>query len=339
MNRYSRDSILSALTLTFLIVLVSGCGAPAEEPTPPAPAPEPEVVRTANPEARGLSVSDFPRVKELAPNVYSYEQLRAAGDESFTTVSMFVVTDEGVLVADGQGSGEETRRMIDEIAKITDQPITHVVVCSDHGDHTSGNSEFPSEATFYASSTSKATLERSANNPNRRGRGDAPPPAIVVPTETVDDQLTLTMGGTEIQIHFLGRAHTGGDLHVYMPQERILFMSESFLNRVFPAMRSAYPSEWVQVIDRAENMDVDTYIPGHGFVEEPDVSREELAEYRLAVEAVIAEATRLHESGLTADEAVEQADWGEYASWTLAGGQGPTALRKVYAELNGELQQ
>ena len=340
MKRYSRDSMLSVLMLTFVVALVAGCGAPAEEPSPPAAEPEPEVVRTANPTDRGLSISDFPRVKELAPNVYSYEQLRGVGgDEPFTTVSMFVVTDEGVLVADGQGNSEETRLMIDEIAKITDQPITHVVVCSDHGDHTSGNGEFPSDATFYASSTSKATLERSANNPNRRGRGDAPPPAIIVPTETVDDQLTLTMGGTEIQIHFLGRAHTGGDLHVYMPAEKVLFMSESFLNRVFPAMRSAYPSEWVQVIDKAQAMDVETYIPGHGFVEEPDVSREELAAYRLAVEAVIAEATRLHESGLSADEAVEQAEWGEYAAWTLADGQGPTALRKVYAELNGELQQ
>ncbi len=338
MKRYSRYSILSSLTLSFLVVLV-GCSPPAEEPAAPAPAPEPEVVRTGDPTARGLSVSDFPRVKELAPNVYSYEQLRGVGgDEPFTTVSMFVVTDEGVLVADGQGNTEETKRMIDEIAKITEQPITHVVVCSDHGDHTSGNSEFPAEATFYSSSTSKATLERSANNPNRRGRGDAPPPPIIVPTETVDDQLALTLGGTEIQIHFLGRAHTGGDLHVYMPAEKILFMSEAFLNRIFPAMRSAFPSEWVQVIDRAQNMDVETYIPGHGFVEEPDVSREELAEYRQAVEAVIAEATRLHEAGLSADEAVEQADWGEYASWTIAGGQAPTALRKIFAELNGELQ-
>ncbi len=327
------------ILVLFTMLLLAAC-APAEEPVAEAPAEPvpPPLVRTADPAARGLGEADFPRIKELAAGVYSYEQLRGVGgDEPFTTVSMFVVTDEGVLVADGQGNAEETRRMIDEIGKITEEPITHVVICSDHGDHTSGNSEFPSEATFISSSTSKSTLERSANNPNRRGRGGAEPPPIVVPTETVDDQRTITMGGMEIQILFLGRAHTGGDLHVYLPAERILFMSEAFLNRVFPAMRSAYPSEWVEVIDKAQNMDVETYIPGHGFVEEPEVSREELAEYRRALEAVIAEATRLHEAGLSPEEADEQADWGDLAEWRLSSSQGPTAIRKVFQERNGEL--
>ena len=78
---------------------------------------------------------------------------------------------------------------------------------------------------------------------------------------------------------FLGRAHTGGDLMVYLPKQKILFMSEAYLNRVFPAMRSAYPTEWVSVIDKALAMDVDRYIPGHGFIEEPKASREELVEY------------------------------------------------------------
>ena len=101
-----------------VLLLVAGlaaCGAPEPEP---APAPEPEVpARTADPFKRGLTEADFPRVQELAPGVYSYEQLRAAGEELFTTVSMFVVTGEGVLVADGQGSFEETARMVEEIGK------------------------------------------------------------------------------------------------------------------------------------------------------------------------------------------------------------------------------
>ena len=97
-----------------LVLIPGGC---------PQPAP---LVRTADPDARGYTDEDFPRIRELGANVYSYEQLRSAGDERFTTVSMFVVTSEGVLVADGQGSVEETQRMIDHIAQITDQPITHV---------------------------------------------------------------------------------------------------------------------------------------------------------------------------------------------------------------------
>ena len=106
------------------------------------------VVRTGDPYKRGLKDTDFPRVQRLAEGVYSYEQLRSAGAEKFTTVSLFVVTTAGVLVADGQGSVAETQRMVDEIAKVTPRPITHVVIGSDHGDHTAGNKAFPAGATY-----------------------------------------------------------------------------------------------------------------------------------------------------------------------------------------------
>ncbi len=292
-----------------------------------------DVVRTADPVARGLSETDFPRIQELAPGVYSYEQLRSAGEERFTTVSMFVVTSVGVLVADGQGSVAETQRMIDEITKITDQPITHVVVCSDHGDHTAGNSAFPESALFYAHPTSHANIESSAVNPNR------PPdaPRVVQPTEFVTERETLQLGDTEIQMLFLGRAHTGGDLVVYLPAEKILFMSEAYLNRIFPAMRSAYPSEWVAMIERAQAMDVDFYLPGHGFVESPAILEEELETYRLAVVQTIAVTTRLHTAGLSADEAAKQADFGELSSWSLYRSQAERSIRRIYMELDGEL--
>ena len=302
-------------------------------PAPDTGAPADDVLRTADPYARGYTDDDFPRVQELAPGVYSYEQLRSAGDERFTTVSMFVVTDDGVLVADGQGSPEETRRLVETIAGITAQPITDVVVCSDHGDHTAGNAEFPDDARFHAHPTSQAVLQVVADNPIRPD--DAPP--VVVPTYLVETAVTLNLGGREIRLLFLGRAHTGGDLVVHLPAEKVLFMSEAYLHRVFPAMRSAYPSEWVAMIEAAQAMDVDIYIPGHGFVDSPKVLAEELETYRQAVVQVIAEATRLHAAGLTPAEAVEQADFGELERWSLRSSQAPTAIGRVYMELNGEL--
>jgi glyoxylase-like metal-dependent hydrolase (beta-lactamase superfamily II) len=246
---------------------------------------------------------------------------------------MFVVTSSGVLVADGQGSVEETQRLVETIRGVTDQPVTHVVVCSDHGDHTAGNSAFPETATFIAHPTSRAILEESASNPNRPL--DAPP--VIVPTHLVEDSETIRLGDKEIQLRFLGRAHTGGDLVVYLPAERILFMSEAYLNRIFPAMRSAYPSEWVAMIERAQAMDVDTYVPGHGFVDSPSVLREELETYRQAVQQVIAEATRLHHTGISADVAGAQAVFGDLETWSLRASQGALAIQRVYMELNGEL--
>ena len=296
-------------------------------------APAGDAVRTADPYARGYTDDDFPRVQELAPGVYSYEQLRSAGEERFTTVSMFVITDEGVLVADGQGSPAETRRLVGTIATVTDQPVTHVIVCSDHGDHTAGNSEFPATARFYAHPTSHAVLQRAADNPDRPTT--APP--VIVPTHLVETSETLHLGNREIRLLFLGRAHTGGDLVVHLPAEKILFMSEAYMNRVFPAMRSAYPSEWVAMIEAAQALDVDIFVPGHGFVDSPEVLAEELEIYRQALVQVIEEATRLHAAGLTVEQAIEQADFGDLETWSLRSSQAPRAIGRVFKELNGEL--
>ncbi len=305
--------------------MATGCLAFGMTTTAGNPVRATQVVRTADPAKRGLAPGDFPRVQRLAEGVYSYEQLRSAGSEQFTTVSLFVVTSEGVLVADGQGSVAETRRMVDEIAKITPQPVTDVVIGSDHGDHTAGNAAFPAGVRYYVHPTSKAAMDAGS------WKAGAPPHTLV------PDRTTLRLGGREIRILFLGRAHTGGDLSVYLPAERILFMSEAYLNRVFPAMRSAFPSEWVATIEKAQRMNVATFVPGHGFVETPAILKEELETFRRALMQVIAEARRLHAAGVDVEAAVAQARFGDLETWTIRTSQGPTAIRRVYLELDGKL--
>src|SRR5256885_1440860 len=278
------------------------------------------VVRTADPTKRGLKESDFPRTVKVADNIYTYEDFHA-GDEKFTTTDLFVVTPDGVLIADAQGSPEATKGLVEAIRKVTNQPIKYDIVCSDHGDHTAGNASLPSNVKYVIHPTSKAILDRRAAAPNARADAWKLP----ANTELVSGKKTIAMGGEAFQILFLGRAHTGGDLSVYLPKEKILFLSETFLNRVFPAMRSAYPSDWLASLKKAEAMDVRIYIPGHGFTEDASVSKEELHAYHKALEAVIAEATRLHNAGVPVDDAIKQANFGEYSSWTLAKSQAPIA--------------
>jgi len=297
-----------------------------------APVPAAAQVRTAYPEKRGVPLSAFPRTIKLAEGVYGYEEIRQPG---FTTVSLFVVGNDGVLVADGQGSPAATRTMLEAIARVTPKPVKWYVMGSDHGDHTAGNSVLPAGITYVVHPNSLAQVKRDAANPNRQATA---PAVIVPPAAMTSDTQVIDVGGIEVRAMFLGRAHTGGDLMVYLPREKILFMSEAYLNRVFPAMRSAYPTEWVRAIDRALAMDVSRYVPGHGFIEEPAASREELVEFKHALEAVIAETTRLKQKGLTPEQAVAQADWGPYADWFLREQQAPIAVRKIYEELDGRLK-
>src|SRR5262245_21715200 len=269
------------------------------------------VIRTGDITVRGLSPSDFPRVTRLAENVYGYEQIDPT-KRTVTANNLIVVTSDGVLVAEGQGTVANVTRLVADIAKITPQPIKYVVVGSEHGDHTGGNSAFPATATFIAHPFSKSNLERQAQNlwPNQS--------PVVVPTETVDSKRTIQMGSTEVQILFLGRAHTGGDLEVYLPRERILFMSEAFINRIFPSMANAYPSEWVETLKRAEQMDVAMFIPAHGFIDNAAVLKEEERNYRMALEHLLAEGKRLHDAKVPIENATAGANFGIYDNWTRA---------------------
>ena len=97
----------------------------------PTRAPSAQMMNTGDVAKRGLAERDFPRARQLAPGVYSYEALRA-GDPGgkMTTVSLVVITTDGVLVADGQGNAAQTREMVDWIEKTTPQPIKYVVICS-----------------------------------------------------------------------------------------------------------------------------------------------------------------------------------------------------------------
>jgi cyclase len=275
-------------------------------------------VRTADPAKRGIALTEFPRLIKLGDGVYGYEEIRSPG---FTTVSLIVVGRNGVLIADGQGNAAATRTMLEKIKTVTPLPVKWYVVGSDHGDHTGGNSVLPPGITYVVHPTSKAIMRMGDTIPAMQG-----------------DKQTVDLGGISVDVLFLGRAHTGGDLSVYVPRDKILFMSEAYLNRVFPAMRSAYPSEWVKTVDKALALDVTRYVPGHGFIEEPAISREELVMYRKALVDVIAEAKRLHDLKVPVADAPAQAKWGDYATWFLADQQASIAIRRVYDEIEGRLR-
>jgi glyoxylase-like metal-dependent hydrolase (beta-lactamase superfamily II) len=289
------------------------------------------VVRTGDIAVRGLTASDFPRMTKLAENVYGYEQLDPT-KRGLTANNLVVVTTGGVLVAEGQGTVDNVRRLVSDIATITPQPIKYVVIGSEHGDHTGGDSAFPDGVTFIAHPFSKANLERQA-----AGRRPEQP-KTVIPTETVDSRRVINLGATEIQILFLGRAHTGGDLEVYLPRENILFMSEVFINRIFPSMANGYPTEWIATLRKAEGMGASIYVPAHGFIDSPQVLHEEMLNYRSAIERVIAEGKRLHDSGVPADAASAAANFGPYSDWTRVGDNAANALKRVYMELDGQLK-
>jgi glyoxylase-like metal-dependent hydrolase (beta-lactamase superfamily II) len=271
--------------------------------------------------AVSLHAQDFPRMQQLAENVYLYEHPDPT-KQGVTANNLVVVSNEGVLVADGQGTVDNVKDLIAAVAKITPQPIKFVVVGSEHGDHTGGDAAFPESATFLVHPNSKAVIER------RIGRT----------AELVSDKRAIKLGGTEVDVLFLGRAHTGGDLEVYLPREKVLFMSEVFSNRIFPSMANGFPSEWLAALKKAEQMDVNRFVPAHTAMNAPPLTKQTERDWRGSLERVISEGKRLHDAKVPVDDAPARADFAEYASWWRRSDNAAGALKRVYMELDGELK-
>ena len=279
------------------------------------------VVRTGDFHLRGLKSTDFPRVQRLATNVYTFEQVDPT-KRTVTVNNLIVISDAGVLVAEGQGTEDNVNLLTAAIRRLTPQPIRYVVVGSEHGDHVGGDAAFGGDVTFLVHPKSRPVVERRLHGP----------------IETVSDKRVLRLGSTDVEVLFLGRAHTGGDLEVYLPQERVLFMSEVFSNRIFPSMANGYPSEWVETLKKAEQLQPAWFVPAHGFVDSAAVLQEEERNYRAAVERVLAEGRRLHDRGVDVENATASAALEPYDGWTRAGNNAFQAIKRVYTELNGELK-
>ena len=256
--------------------------------------------------APGPNPADFPQQKKLAENVYVWSDVHPS--RLYTTNNLIVVTSDGVLVADGQRDVATTKKMVDGIAALTRQPIKVVVIGSEHGDHTGGNAAFPSTVTIIKS-------------PLQSGK-----------------QTTLKMGNSEIHVLDRGRAHTGTDLEVYLPKEKILFASEAFSHRIFPNMRAAVPAEWIQTVKNLRAIDANTIVPGHGFIENGPAMKASLADFEGALQHIVAEATRLHKTGASVEAATKQANWGPYAAWTASDRNAQVAVQRVYDAIDGKLK-
>jgi cyclase len=88
---------------------------------------------------------------------------------------------------------------------------------------------------------------------------------VTLPTMTFDRSLILRRGSRTIEILWLGRAHTDGDVFVFLPNEKILVTGDT-LHGWTPFMGDSYPYEWIKTLDAAERLDFNLVLGGHGDV-------------------------------------------------------------------------
>jgi len=88
---------------------------------------------------------------------------------------------------------------------------------------------------------------------------------VTLPTRTVTTTTTLKENGREIQLHVLGRAHTNGDLFIYLPKEKVVATGDALIDWM-PFMNDGYPEDWINTLTALEKLDFTSIVPGHGEV-------------------------------------------------------------------------
>ncbi len=282
------------------------------------------------------AAQSFMGMQRLADGVYVYTE-SDGGNDPATVSSLVVVTDDGVLVGDGLGRVGDVResdamagRLIAEIRKLTDQPIRYLVNCSWHPDHTNGNHVFRDTGAVIIGH--RKALE------GLLAYYEANPDIVRAPPELIfDDQIALFLGGKEIRVQFLGRAHTEGDAVVYLPAQRLVFASEILFNKQFPGFRSGYPAEWIETLNRLLALDADIFVPGHGLVENGGRLRSTAVQMRDDMIEMRREIQGYHAQGLTRDQIMARKPMAKHASVINAYRNLPIAVDRILAELRGEL--
>jgi cyclase len=105
-----------------------------------------------------------------------------------------------------------------------------------------------------------------------------------LPAITFDHEVSIYGSNRKVQLITFGGGHTQSDLFVYLPEEKIAVMGDLVLSKHHPVMMNGNPKEWFNILDRVEQMDIDTIIPGHGEV----CSVEELREMKGYINDILA---------------------------------------------------
>jgi cyclase len=125
---------------------------------------------------------------------------------------------------------------------------------------------------------------------------------VTLPTMTFDHSLILHRNSRTVEILWLGKAHTDGDVFVYLPKEKVLVTGDA-LHGWTPYMGDSYPYDWIQTLDSAEKLDFRHVIGGHGDVIE---GKEKFELWKQYFHDLLEETARAYAEGATQDQAEQQ---------------------------------
>ena len=233
----------------------------------------------------------------------------------------------GVVVIDTKNPGWG-QPLLDAIRKVTDKPVTTIVNTHTHGDHVSGNVEFPASVEIVTHENTRANMEQM--RPNSSAAPSATPPPNIfkenkgrgLPKRTFKDRLTLGAGSDRIDLLYFGPAHTNGDAVVFFPAHRIVHIADIFPSNDMPIMDSNNGGTGIGYADTLAkaaafvDANADTLISGHNATTTRPADLKAFIQF---IRTFVKEAQDAKRSGRSVDDFA--------ASWKPPAGYGATAAR------------
>jgi cyclase len=257
------------------------------------------VVAAQQPQA-GAQEPRVIEVEKLKDNLYL---LKGGGGNT----SVFI-TANGVTVVDAKNPGWG-QPILDKIKTLTDKPITTLINSHTHGDHVSGNVEFPVTVDIVVQENTKTNMEKMI--PNSTAQNQTVPAQTIfqanngrgLPKRTFKDKMTLGKGADQIDLYYFGRGHTNGDAWVVFPSLRVLHAADIFSGKNVPLLDANNGGSAVLIADTLQKAhdsikNVDTIITGHS----TQMTPADLQEYVAFNREFLNDVRAARKAGKTADE-------------------------------------
>jgi glyoxylase-like metal-dependent hydrolase (beta-lactamase superfamily II) len=276
---------------------------------------------------RAAESQEMGKLEQVIPGHYVYS--------TGARISGIIATNDGVVVVDALSNEAMAKHERQLIANTIKQPVRYLISSTFHGNYSLGNVAYQDAVRIGSESyrTDLMDMMKQDNTPPQQQ-------AAIMPHQTFRDRMTIYLGGKEIQLLFLGRAHTRGDAVVFVPQDRIVYLSEVFFDGRFPFMNDGYV-EWIKTIDAVLNLPADIFVPGQGpsdIAKNPRGSkdaliraRKVLTDFRDSVQAEIAK-------GSTEEQTAAAVLLPQYRNMVGYDQQRATTVRRIYRDLKGTLK-
>jgi cyclase len=243
-------------------------------------------------------------VEKLKDNLY---MLKGGGGNT----AVFVGS-AGVVVVDTKYPGWG-QPILGKIKEITDKPVMTIVNTHTHGDHVSGNVEFPATVDIVVQDNTKENMKKMAAPPGMQAVPNVfqANPGKGMPTRTFKDTLKIGKGADEVDLYYFGRGHTNGDAFVVFPALRFAHAGDIFSGKNLPLLDTNNGGSGVEIGDTlakayAGIKGVDSVITGHSTV----MAWPDLAEYAQFNKDFVADVQAGLKAGKSPDDIA--------ASWKIA---------------------